>query len=89
MEWGKSVTERSNDYPTDNTNDPEGYRVVFDGTGPDENGWTVLRYDGAHTRQIHHRPGLTEDDAHAMAERLAAPRCDVSAPEGSTGEGVA
>ncbi|MBD3004568.1 hypothetical protein [Streptomyces sp. 5-10] len=78
------MTERSNDYPTGNPNGmsflpgtgwrytgPEGYRVVFDGTGPDESGWTVLRYHGAHTSPVHGGRGLTEDDAHAMAARLA------------------
>jgi len=50
----------------------KGYRVVFDGTEADgDRCWSVLSYNAAHTRPVHGGRNLTEDNAHAMAARLA------------------
>lgn len=81
------MTERTLDYPTTRVDGmsfignrwvftgPVGYRVVFDGTAADGNSvWAVLRYVGAHTRAVFGGTGLSEDAAHALAKRLAAPR---------------
>lgn len=78
------MAERSGDYPTrGNPNGMEfignrwvftggsGFRVVFDGTDGDGGDWAVLSYDGPHTRLVPGGRGLTEDEAHAMAARLA------------------
>ena len=73
--------ERKTDYPTGSKDGmsfisnrwvftgPEGYRVVQNGDT-----FGVKRYNAASTSPVYGGTGLTEDDAHAMAERLAGPR---------------
>ena len=75
------MTERKTDYPTGNPNGmsficnrwvftgPKGYRVESD--GDDAGLFRVVRYNGAATEGVYGGSGLTEDAAHAMAERLA------------------
>lgn len=73
------MTERKTDYPTGNPNGmsficnrwvftgPEGYRVKPEGDGT----FRVVRYNATRTEGVYGGSGLTEDDAHAMAERLS------------------
>lgn len=75
------MAERSNDYPTGDPNGMEfianrwtftggkGYRVEpEDG---DAGTFRVVSYNAAGSRPVYRGQGLTEDDAHAMATRLA------------------
>ncbi|MCP9209544.1 hypothetical protein [Streptomyces cucumeris] len=71
----------SMDYPTGSRNGmsfianrwvytgPRGYRVV-----PNGDSFDVVSYNAAETRPVYGGQGLSEKDAHAMAQQLAAPR---------------
>lgn len=48
-----------------------GFRVQFDASGPQCDGWSVYHYTGARTCVVWGATGLSEDDAHKEALSLA------------------